>query len=298
MSNTPRVSVIISTYNRAAFLGEAIESVLAQTYGDYELIVADDGSTDDTAERVTAFGDEVRYLQLNHSGRPSVVRNRALEIARGDLVAFLDDDDRWLPEKLQRQVTLFAEGSAPGFVYTDFRFLNAGALSQPVLTPAQKRSGAIFDDLLRDCFIHPSTMIVRRSLLDTTGGFDETFASAEDYDLWLRLAHTAPAGFVDTCLTLVRRHPAGISYHREEETSRNVIRTLEQTRDHLPLSRRQRLRLRRALARRYTHLGRYLQESGEGPGARRQFLTALRLNPFLARAWLELAGSFRPSAHE
>lgn len=295
MSNTPRVSVIISTYNRAAFLEEAIESVLAQTYSDYELIVADDGSSDETAERVAAFGNAVRYLQLAHSGRPSVVRNRALEFARGDLVAFLDDDDRWLPEKLQRQVALFAGDSAPGFVYSDMRFLSAGALSEPVLTAAQKRSGYIFDDLLRDCFIHPSTIVVRHSLLDATGGFDETFASAEDYDLWLRLAHAVPAGFVDACLTLVRRHQAGISYHREEETSRNVIRTLEQTRDHLSLSGRQRLRLRRVLARRYTHLGRYLLGIGKAPVARRHFLTALRLNPFLARAWLEVIGSFRSS---
>ena len=295
MSNIPRVSVIIPTYNRAAYLVEAVESVMAQGYDDYEVIVADDGSTDDTAERVAAFGESVRYLRLAHSGRPSVARNRALEVARGELVAFLDDDDRWHPEKLQRQVALFGGEPAPGLVYSDLRFFSTDGVSEPVLAPGQKRAGDIFAALLSDCFVHTSTVILRRSLLDVTGRFDETMASAEDFDLWLRLAYAAPVGFVDAPLTLVRRHPGEISHHREEISSRSVITTLERTRDNLPLSLGQRLGLRRVLARRYAHLGLLLRAAEESAGARRCFWQALRLNPFLVRAWRELAQVSPPS---
>ena len=296
MSNNPRVSVIIPTYNREAYLAEAVESVLAQTYDHYEVIVADDGSTDGTPERVAGFGESVRYLRLPHVGWPSVVRNRALEIARGELVAFLDDDDRWHPKKLQYQVPLFAGEPALGFAYSDLRLLTAAGLSAPILAPWQKQSGDIFDVLLGDCFIHTSTMIVRRSLLQITGRFNEALASAEDFDLWLRLAYAAPAGFVDAPLTFARRHPGGISHHRKEVSGRSVISTLERTRQHLPLSPRQRLRLRRVLARRYTHLGLLLHTAGKTAGARRQFSRALRLNPFLNRAWMGLVGTLRPSS--
>lgn len=295
MSTRPHVTVIIPTYNRAAFLMEAIESVLAQSYRDYELIVADDGSTDDTARRVAAFGDAVHYLRLVHHGWPSVVRNRAVDVARGELIAFLDDDDRWLPEKLEQQILLFEGASAPGFVFSDVCLFSDDVISAPVLAPWQKKSGDIFDALLSDCYIYPSTVVVRRHLLQAVGGFDETFAIVEDYDLWLRLAHAAPTGFVDAPLVLLRRHPDEISHHRKETIARNVIRTLEQTRETLSLSPRQQLRLRRSLARRYTHLGLRLLAAGEPGPARQQFLCALRENPLLGRAWWELAGSLGPS---
>lgn len=294
MSTSPRVSVIITTYNRAALLLEALDSVLDQTYHDYELIVADDGSTDDTPREVAAFGDAVLYLRLAHDGRPSVVRNRAVEIAEGELIAFLDDDDRWLPQKLARQVALFDGASSPGFAFSDFRLFSDDTMSPPMLASWQKTSGDIFDALLCDCFILPSTVMVRRQLLEAVGGFDETFASAEDFDLWLRLAHVAPAGFVNAPLVLVRRHPGEISHRREETSARNVIRTLEQARAHFSLTAGRRIRLRRVLARRYTHLGLLLRAAAKSGEARQQFLRALRVNPLLGRAWLELSRTLPP----
>lgn len=297
MSTPPDVTVIITTYNRSAFLLEAIESVLAQSYRDYELIVADDGSTDDTPQQVAAFGDAVRYLRLAHQGRPGVVRNRAVDIARGEIIAFLDDDDLWLPQKLQRHAMLFAGDSAPGFAFSDFRLLSRDATSAPVLAGWQKSGGYIFDALLRDCFILPSTVVVRRHLFQEVGGFDETFAIGEDYDLWLRLAPFAPAGFVDAPLVLVRRHPDEISHRRTETTARNVIRSLEHAQAHLSLTPQQQLHLRRVLARRYTHLGLLLRAAGKSGEARQQFLGAVRVNPLLGRAWFELARSLHPALY-
>lgn len=291
----PQVTVIIPTYNRAAMLVEAVESVLAQSYRDYEVIVADDGSIDDTAQRIGNLGREVRYLPLEHSGRPSVVRNRALALARGELIAFLDDDDRWQPDKLERQVALFQGDHAPDFVFSDVCFFSDDSVSKPVLATWQKTDGYIFDNLLRDCYIYPSTVVVRRKLLKAVGEFDETFAIVEDYDLWLRLAHSALAGFVDAPLVWVRRHPHGISQLRNEDIARNVVRSLEQLPDQFTLSPAQQLSLRRILARRYTHLGMTLQADGDTKAGRQQYLHALRLNPMLLRAWLQLLRDFSVS---
>lgn len=289
MERTPLVSVIIPTYNRAALLLQAIASVLEQDYPRYELLVADDGSTDDTLQRVAVFGGRLRYLRLEHSGRPSVARNRALEAARGDLVAFLDDDDLWQPGKLTRAVDLLARDPAPGWVYGDFCLLQMdGILSSPLLEPHQKRSGAILTPLIGDCFVHTSTVLARRALLKAVGGFDESFATAEDYDLWLRLAQAAPAGFVPEPLVWVRRHAGEISHHRELQTYHNTIAALERLRARFPLTPRQRLRLRRALARFYTHVGLAHARRGEIADARRCFLRSLQLNPVQRRAWFAL----------
>lgn len=291
MSSSPQVSVIIPTYNRAGFLVEALRSVLAQSYPSVEVIVADDGSGDDTAARVSAFGNAVRYLPLAHSGRPSVARNRALAVAQGELIAFLDDDDYWQPDKLQRHVALFGRDPAHGFVYSDFSLFHGDSVAAPALAPWQKKSGYIFDDLLRDCFIHPSTVVVQRRLLQATGSFDETLSIVEDYDLWLRLAHAAPAGFVDAPLTMVRRHPGGISFQRQEQIAHNMIRTLEQAGRRLRLTRKQRLQLRQITARRHTHLGLLLSAADQPRAARSQLWHALRLNPLQRAAWLGLLGT-------
>lgn len=292
--SAPQVSVIIATYNRAPFLGEALASILAQTFADYEIIVADDGSTDDTAARVASFDAPIRYLRLEHSGRPSVARNRALAVVRGGFIAFLDDDDLWRPAKLARQVQALTGGDAPDFVYSDMQFLYAdGALSPPVLTPRQKRSGHILTHLFGDCFIYPSTVLMRRAVLDTVGWFDESMSIGEDYDLWLRMAYAARAGFVAEPLVLVRRHASTISRRRELETYRNVITSLERAHAGFDLSLGQRVRLRRALARMHTHLGLLLMRRQQAAEARRHFLDSLRVNPFQCRAWLALVESRR-----
>lgn len=293
MSNAPRVSVIISTYNRAAFLGEAIESVLAQTYGDYELIVADDGSTDDTAERVAALGNEVHYLRLAHSGRPEVVRNQAMAQACGDLIAFLDDDDLWEANKLARQVQAL-DASGAGFTFSDGRFLRRdGTVSSPWLLPHQKRSDAVFDNLLTSCFIYPSTVVIRRNLLDRIGHFDERFFSQGDYDLWLRAAYEAGAVCVPEPLVLIRRYTAGLSRQRATLHYENVIQMLEQLRRTHPLTWRQHRRARHTLSRSHAHLGLSMLESTP-PDARRHLWQSLRYKPVQRVAWKALFASLWP----
>lgn len=287
MSTSPHVSVIITTYNRAAFLVEAIKSVLSQSYRDYELIVADDGSTDDTAQRVAAFGDRVSYLPLAHSARPEVARNQTIAQARGDLIAFLDDDDLWREDKLTRQVAAL-NASEAGFAYSDGRFLDPdGSVSPPRLLPHQKRNKGVFDNLLAGCFIHPSAVVIRQALLQQLGGFDERFFSQGDYDLWLRAAYTAGAVCIPEPLILIRRYTTGLSWQREAIHYQNAIRVLARLRQTHALTWRQKWRVHHTLSRWHAHLGIELLDADRS-GARRHLWQSLRHNPLQRAAWTAL----------
>ena len=153
--------------------------------------------------------------------------------------------------------------------------------------------GYIFDALIHDCFLQPSTVMVRRSLLEKSGLFDETLEIVEDYELWLRLARLAPAGYIDEPLATVYRHAASHSRQRELLVNGNTIAVLQGARRQSNLSPAQRLRFRRSLARAHTRLALSLIGRGQAGPARRQLLSALRLNPLLLRAWLTLASTFR-----
>jgi hypothetical protein len=226
-----------------------------------------------------------------------VARNRALEVARGGYIAFLDDDDSWLPEKLARQVAMLDRDETIGFTYGDVLLRHPdGSLSGPVLKARQKQGGALLSLLLEDCFIHPSTLLARRSLLDRVGHFNEELPIAEDYDLWLRMARAARAACLVEPLVQVGRHAGEISHHRELLSYQGVTGTLEKARTGFDLSRRDRLLLRRYLAQRYTHLGLLHLRAGRRGEATPCFTRALRLNPFQRSAWLALAGRDRAAA--
>jgi glycosyltransferase involved in cell wall biosynthesis len=186
----PAVSVIIPAYNAEAFLARAIRSVEAQSFGDFEIVVIDDGSTDGTAEVARGFSS-VRYVLGSHGGE-AAARNRGLEEATGELVAFVDADDEWLPEKLARQLE-FMEGLRSSFSYTDSYVVHGGrrrrysALARPhhgeILAP-------LIDDWLDQAFITNNTVVASRALLQGVGGFESGLptASNADYGLWLKLA--------------------------------------------------------------------------------------------------------------
>lgn len=211
----PRVSVIIPTYNRAALLGDAIASVLAQSYQDFEVIVADDGSTDETAAVVARFGAPVRHLLLPHRGQPAAPRNSALAVANGEYIAFLDSDDLYLPHKLALQVPVLEANANVGGVYSNGHFFidkpdqPTGYVQDGLPTP----SGAIFDDLLRGNFLSTPVVLIRRSVLQEVGGYNEDPALllSEDYELWLRLAMQTQIVYVPGDVAAIRHHTQNIS---------------------------------------------------------------------------------------
>lgn len=211
-----RVSVIIPTYNRAAQIGEAIQSVLAQDHPNLEIIVADDGSTDGSADVVAEFGDAVRFFSLPHSGQPAVTRNRGLDQASGDFVAFLDSDDLCLPGKLTLQSAALEALPRAGLVYSDGYYFRedpeqpTGRLLEGLPTP----SGDVLGDLLRGNFLlSPAMLLIRRSCLLDAGPFDEdpALVVSEDFELWMRFAARFPCFYVPGSVAAVRRHSESIS---------------------------------------------------------------------------------------
>ena len=191
-SSTPQpfVSVIIPTFDRAPWVGEAIASVLAQTYLHLELIVVDDGSNDATPQVVQAFGQALTYVWQAHAG-VSAARNHGVEMSRGELVAFLDSDDLWLPGKIAAQVALLQQQPHAHACYTDEIWIRHGVRVNPKRIH-QKHSGWLFEPSLPRCIISPSSIILRRTLWNQLGGFDESLPACEDYDLWLRLTLETP----------------------------------------------------------------------------------------------------------
>lgn len=181
---------------------EAVESVLAQEMLDFELIVVDDGSTDDTEERLGIFGSRLRYCKQQNTG-VSGARNRGVQIARAPLVAFLDSDDLWLPGKLRIQHKYMAKHPDVLICQTEETWWRNGRRVNPKRRH-QKPSGDIFQRSLDLCLVSPSAVMARRRLFERIGYFDETLPVAEDYDFWLRVAVNYPVPLLPEPLVIKR----------------------------------------------------------------------------------------------
>lgn len=194
------VTVIIPTYNRRESLARALDSVIAQTVRPLEILVIDDGSTDETEEFLAeAFGD-VRYFFQENRG-VSAARNRGIAEARGDWIAFLDSDDEWKPEKLERQLAAVREAPDVQIVHTEEIWIRNGRRVNPMKKHA-KAGGLIFRQCLPLCAISPSSVMIHRDLFDRVGVFDESLPACEDYDLWLRICAGHPVLFLEEPLIL------------------------------------------------------------------------------------------------
>ena len=188
INRTPQVSVVIPAYNCAAYVGQAIDSVLSQTYTDWEIIVVDDGSKDDTRLVLDKYGDRrIRYVYQQNQG-VSIARNHGIQLARGEFVAFLDADDFFLSDKLASQIAVFAAKPNLGIVHSGWRLVNS--IGEPIkdIKPWQNVPKLDLEMWLRWKPVLPSAMMFRRHWLEQVGGFDPRFPPAEDTDLVLRLA--------------------------------------------------------------------------------------------------------------
>jgi glycosyltransferase involved in cell wall biosynthesis len=197
----PLVAVIIPTYNRAPMLERAVQSVLSQTFRDFELVVVDDGSTDNTAE-LPVFKTGVprmRYMKLDHNRGVSRARNAGVRAISAPWLAFLDSDDEWLPEKLEKQVRWTLEHPDMPLVQTREIWIRRGRRVNPPKTH-EKSEGDLFGASLERCMITPSSVMLKRTLFEETGGFNESLPACEDYDLWLRITCRCRAGLVDEYL--------------------------------------------------------------------------------------------------
>lgn len=228
------VSVVIPTYNRKDYVQEAINSVLAQTYTNYEIIVVDDGSTDGTGEVLQArYGDRIRYVWQINQGE-SVARNQGIAKTQGEYIAFLDSDDLWLPDKLERQISFLQSSPEVGMVSGQAWVIdeNGDRHGEQLLGARPDMPGRLTlqELLLQNQIAGPSTVMVRRSVLQMTGGFDPQIKYGEDWDLWLQVIRLTLVHVMNTPLSCIRRHSKTQCYY--PESSGKISHVLK---DHLRL---------------------------------------------------------------
>lgn len=206
----PKISVIIPTYNRAWALGRAVDSVLAQDYPDFELIVVDDGSDDETRALLEAYGSRLTWIAQSNLG-VSAARNRGAAQAAGDLLAFLDSDDYWYPQKLGVQSAFLDARPEACICQTQEIWIRNGRRVNPGRRH-QKTHGDIFIPSLSLCLVSPSAVMLKNSLFEEMGGFDEALPACEDYDLWLRVSARYPVHLIDRPLVVkTGGHPDQLS---------------------------------------------------------------------------------------
>jgi len=185
------VSVIIPTFNRAHRIARAVASVLYQTFTDYEVLVVDDGSEDATSEVLQPFRSRVKCIYHSKNLGVSAARNTGITESHSPLIAFLDSDDYWLPGKLAAQVSFFSEHPEAVACQTEELWIRRGVRVNP-MKKHLKPSGEIFEPSLKLCVVSPSAVVVKRTLLEDVGVFDNDFPACEDYDLWLRISWKYP----------------------------------------------------------------------------------------------------------
>ncbi|MCX8124376.1 MAG: glycosyltransferase [Spirochaetes bacterium] len=191
----PFFSVVIPTYNRAHCITRALDSVLCQIFTDFECIVVDDGSMDNTSRLLSPYEKKIQYCYIQHSG-VSKARNVGITNAKGEWIAFLDSDDVWLPEKLALQYEFIQAHPNVMIHQTDEVWIRKGRRVNP-MKKHQKKEGYIFEDCLYMCKVSPSAVVVHRSVFEKVGLFDELLPVCEDYDLWLRVAWQYYIGFIN-----------------------------------------------------------------------------------------------------
>lgn len=300
----PRVSVIVPTFNCARFIGAALESVLAQSYRDYEVIVVDDGSTDDTGAVLDAWKGRISYLLQTNQG-PAAARNRAVALSNGEFIAYLDADDLWLPGKLAQQVAFLDEHPECGLVHGEVGVIDeSGQLLYERYRNARGRvvlRGHCATELLKHSVIHMPTVIERRRSYDESGGFDEGLRYAEDYLHWLRLAINGHAfGYIDEPLALYRWRAGslardGTADARRSEALLRVYGSLLS--DH---NARSRLRMedlkatRGQIAALHRSLSYEYRQMGQRAHARKHAIEWVRAMPMTAAPYAEWLKSFFP----
>lgn len=204
-ADSPRVSVIIPVYNGTDYLGEAIESVFTQTYTDYEIIVVDDGSTDETWPLIQSYGSRLRGIHKENGGIASAL-NCGIQQARGEYIVWLSHDDMFLPHKLERQVTLMDSSPNLGGCYSDYYIVNAEGRVVSEKKMPHYPAGEMVRHLLQYMFINGCTVLVRRACFEAEGLFDDRLPFAQDADMWFRLLRRFVFAHIPESLTKYRVH--------------------------------------------------------------------------------------------
>ena len=277
----PLVSVVIPTFNHGHLVEQAVASVFAQSYPNTELIVIDDGSTDDTRERLASFDGSLRYVHQENRGL-STARNAGIALAKGEFIALLDADDRWMPEKIARQVAVFKEQDQVGVVSCWGLQVSSDGKE---LGPSKRYPCAGEKGLRRllqgNCVSGGSNAVVKKECFEKLGGFDESLTSSEDWDMWLRIVPFYPIQVVEAQLVLVRQGEINMSAPRNcDRMLQNEITVLEKFfRSHPSLPEGSRSWRSKALSERYVAAAWASVEDGRVSKARRYIRQAFFADP-------------------
>ena len=301
--NGERLSVVIPCFNAARYIGSAIDSVLDQRWPDLEIVVVDDGSTDGSAELVDAEYPQVRLVRQANAG-VAEARNRGIRESSGDWIAFLDADDLWLPGKLSAQAARLQDDSAARMTYAAWQVWQSESPAPDSATREMLLAGAgdparwsgpsgwIYPELLLDCAVWTSTVVMQRSLLHEIGAFDAKLRVGEDYDLWLRASRVTPILRVDRPCALYRTHAASITHAAPRENYRSIVVSRAIARwgyAHERAGTASRARVRRALANSWSDFAASSLNAGELARARHGALMSLRTDPTSKAGWKVLA---------
>ncbi len=276
----PTVTVIIPAYNAGELLDEAVASVREQTYTDYELIVVDDGSTDDTADRAERLADGVpamRAIRAEHKGL-AAARNRAVAEMRGEWIALLDADDLWLPEKLRRCMDYLAAHPELSIVYTPMAPVRIdGTRMQGHSKPCH--AGRLSERLFQSIFVHDPAAVFHRRVIDACGGFDESLPVCVGHEFWLRVSTEFAFGLIDEPLALRRWSERSLTRRNRSRGARIKAGMLERFYREHPDAVGDRRAARRRLARVHYKAARALLAEGEPAEARAYLSKAIAYNP-------------------
>ena len=267
-----KVSIIIPTFNRRDYITTALDSVLAQSYKDYEIIIIDDGSSDDTKEVLKPYQNNIRYFYQDNRGIPAT-RNKGIREAQGDYIAFLDSDDYWLPEKLKRQIECFKQNPHYGMVATRCSSITPDGRFRKKNRPG--KSGWVLTDLFKANFIRTSSAMIEKECFEKVGLFDESLPECEEYDLWLRITKHYPIGFINEPLTVYTDNPRGVS---TDSLAGRILRLKVLEKDYLKECIPSAL-YRKRLASNYHYVGRHYLNRGEISEGRKYIKRSLSLNP-------------------
>ncbi len=292
----PRVTVVIPTYNRASLLPRAIRSVLAQTFSDFELLIVDDASSDNTEEVVAGFaGPQISHIRRQRNRGLAAARNTGIAAARGEFIAFLDDDDEWLPRKLETQVAIFdAAPARVGAVHCG----SVTIVSETGKTVVRLRPtcrGNLYPRLRyfpNFLSIGGSTLMFRRGCFGRVGLFDEQFVVHQQYEMWFRVAREFE--FESTPEVLVRCYLHGEASHISDNLPRRIDATEKFVAKHFEELRKYPKDLRRH----YLRIGMMCTHAGQPRAGREWLARSMRLGFFQPKAWLYCACSLAPALYE
>jgi len=289
MNMNPLVSIVITTYNYADYLRTCLDSVLVQTYENYEIIVINDGSTDHTDEVIAPYlkNERIKYIKQKNAGQ-TVAKNNGIRQSSGDFIAFLDADDYWMAEKLKKQLSLFATDQELGVVYTLASWVDENDNPRKINAPKPHR-GWITNNMIIDNFVPFSSALVKKECFDKAGNFDESLDMGIDWELWLRISKYFKFAYVDERLIAYRvGHPGQMSKKQEKRQQQADFISERFVKQNPGLISKR--ALRKAEANTYKYRGDYYARIDKKKSLQYNF-KSLVINPFQPRIYLRILKS-------